>query len=189
MSKTYVITRENASKVLWVSTRTIDRYVKSGKLSYKKVANKVLLSKEEISEMQEDFGALHQQSVWEVIWSKTQAKSIKNIDPSLEKSIDEKIEKFFLIFNEKDKILEEKNKVIFMLQQRVWELETKLKTMVALPDYTREKQEALLEKQKLEDKIWLLRKKIRSEKTKNLFFVWISIILIALAIFFFMQNW
>jgi hypothetical protein len=37
----------------------------------------------------------------------------------LEKAVEEKIDKFMLIFNEKDKILEEKNKVIFMLQQRV----------------------------------------------------------------------
>jgi hypothetical protein len=67
--------------------------------------------------------------------------------------------------------LEEKNKVIFMLQQRVGELEAKLKTMVALPDYTREKQEAIIEKQKLEEKIFGLKNKIRSEKTKNLVFV------------------
>jgi hypothetical protein len=93
------------------------------------------------------------------------------VNPGLEKAIDEKIEKFFLIFNEKDKILEEKNKVIFMLQQRIGELETKLKTMVALPDYTREKQEAIIEKQKLEEKITGLRNRIKSEKTKNLVFV------------------
>jgi len=40
--------------------------------------------------------------------------------------IDEKIDKFFLIFQEKDRMLEEKNKIIFMLQQRVGELETKI---------------------------------------------------------------
>jgi excisionase family DNA binding protein len=48
MTKTYNITRESAAKLLNISTRTIDRYIKSGKLSYKKVANKVLLAKEEI---------------------------------------------------------------------------------------------------------------------------------------------
>jgi len=93
------------------------------------------------------------------------------VNDSLEQTIDAKIEKFFLIFNEKDRILEEKNKVIFMLQQRVGELEAKLKTMVALPDYTREKQEAIIEKKKLEEKIDGLKNKIRSEKTKNLVFV------------------
>ena len=42
--KTYSITREKAAIQLWVSTRTIDRYVKGGKLSYKKVAITVLLA-------------------------------------------------------------------------------------------------------------------------------------------------
>jgi hypothetical protein len=93
-----------------------------------------------------------------------------------------------LIFNEKDKILEEKNKVIFMLQQRVGELESKLKTMVALPDYTREKQEAIIEKQKLEERINGLKDRIRSEKTKNLIFVGLSLLLIVVAIFFFMKK-
>jgi tRNA U34 5-carboxymethylaminomethyl modifying GTPase MnmE/TrmE len=93
-----------------------------------------------------------------------------------------------LIFNEKDKILEEKSKVIFMLQQRVGELESKLKSMIALPDYTREKQEAIVEKQKLEERINGLKDRIRSEKTKNLVFVGLSIALIVIAILFFMKK-
>jgi excisionase family DNA binding protein len=190
MTRNYSVTREKAAKLLGVSTRTIDRYVKSGKLSYKKVANKVLLAREEVAEMQKDFWAFRQESNSEIVsdlpsnWS----KSIRTVNDSLEQSIDAKIEKFFLIFNEKDRILEEKNNVIFMLQQRIWELETKLKSMVALPDYTREKQEAIIEKQKLEEKIVGLRNKIRSEKTKNLVFVWVSLVLIIIAIFFFIQN-
>ncbi len=188
MTRNYTVTREHAAKVLGVSTRTIDRYVKSGKLSYKKVANKVLLAKEEVSELQRDFGAFRQELNSEIVSSSSNTKSITTVNPSLEQAIDAKIEKFFLIFNEKDRILEEKNKVIFMLQQRVWELEAKLKTMVALPDYTREKQEAIIEKQKLEEKISSLKTKIRSEKTKNLVFVWVSLVLIIIAIFFFIQN-
>ena len=46
--KNYSITREKAAIELGVSTRTVDRYVKSGKLSYKKIANKVIIEKEEI---------------------------------------------------------------------------------------------------------------------------------------------
>ena len=188
MTRNYTIAREHAAKVLGVSTRTIDRYVKSGKLSYKKVANKVLLAKEEISELQKDFWAFRQEINSEIVSSPGNIKSITTVNPSLEQAIDAKIEKFFLIFNEKDRILEEKNKVIFMLQQRVWELEAKLKTMVALPDYAREKQETIIEKQKLEEKIGFLKNKIKSEKTKNLVFVGVSLILIIVAIFFFIQN-
>ncbi len=188
MTRTYNVTRENAAKMLGVSTRTIDRYVKGWKLSYKKVANKVLLAKEEVLDMQKDFSALRQEVNTEVVSkNSSNSGSLSKVDPSLEKAIDEKIEKFFLIFNEKDKILEEKNKVIFMLQQRVWELETKLKTMVALPDYTREKQEAMIEKQKLEERITWLKNRIKSEKTKNLIFVGLSMALIIVAIFFFVK--
>ena len=51
--KLYKVTRDQAASLLWVSTRTIDRYVKSGKLSYKKVANKVILNEEELKILQE----------------------------------------------------------------------------------------------------------------------------------------
>ncbi|MDR2190960.1 MAG: excisionase family DNA-binding protein [Candidatus Peribacteria bacterium] len=45
----YSLTRDKASVLLGVSTRTIDRYIKSGRLSYKKVGNKVLLSRDELA--------------------------------------------------------------------------------------------------------------------------------------------
>ncbi|MFA7717550.1 MAG: hypothetical protein WC875_02450, partial [Candidatus Absconditabacterales bacterium] len=106
----------------------------------------------------------------------------------LEATIDQKIDKFFLIFKEKEKMMEEKNKVIFMLQQRVSELETKIKHMVALPDYTKEKQEAIIEKQKLEDKINQLRGMVKNEKVKNLVFIGLSLLFIAVAAFFILKG-
>ena len=185
MSRTYWITRESAAKMLGISTRTIDRYIKSWKLSYKKVANKVLLAKEEIASLQEDYGALHQEIDTEVVKQTeiTMPKAVSTVNPALEKAVEEKIDKFMLIFNEKDKILEEKNKVIFMLQQRVWELEAKLKTMVALPDYTKEKQEAILEKQKLEEKIAELKWTVKAEKSKSVVFLALAIVFILVLIY------
>lgn len=185
MSRTYWITRESAAKILWISTRTIDRYIKSWKLSYKKVANKVLLAKEEIASLQEDYWALHQEISTEVVKQTeiTTPKAVSTVNPALEKAVEEKIDKFMLIFNEKDKILEEKNKVIFMLQQRVWELEAKLKTMVALPDYTKEKQEAILEKQKLEEKIAELKWAVKTEKSKSVVFLALAIVFILVLIY------
>lgn len=185
MARTYWITRESAAKLLWISTRTIDRYIKSWKLSYKKVANKVLLAKEEIASLQEDYGALHQEVSTELVreHESTSKSSVSVSNPSLEKAIDEKIDKFMMIFNEKDKMLEEKNKVIFMLQQRVWELEAKLKTMVALPDYTREKQEAILEKQKLEEKIAILKWSVKTEKSKSIIFLAFALLFIIVLIY------
>ena len=190
-SKIYNITRENAAKLLWISTRTIDRYIKNGKLTYKKVANKVLLERAEISLLKEDFSALHQELNTEIVNNEAAEKttSVSNHKPgSMEHVIDQKLDKFVLIFKEKDKMLEEKNKVIFMLQQRVGELETKIKHMVALPDYTKEKQEAIIEKQKLEDKINQLRGMVKNEKVKNLVFIWLSLLFIAVAAFFILKG-
>ncbi|MEI6117787.1 MAG: helix-turn-helix domain-containing protein [bacterium] len=172
MSKMYNVTREVAAKSLNISTRTIDRYIKNGKLSYKKIANKVLLAKEEVIELKQEFTALHQELNTEIVNqpNNTHTTSMAN-KGDLENSIDQKVEKFFLIFKEKEKMLEEKNKVIFVLQQRVSELESKIQHMVALPDYNKEKQEAIIEKQKLEEKIGQLKGMIKNEKLKNLIFI------------------
>ena len=192
--KNYSITREKAAIELWVSTRTIDRYVKWWKLSYKKVANKVLLAKEEIDALKAEFSALHQEFKSELISEASStpkyAENTSNQDTTinvrsedLDRAIEEKIDKFMLIFKEKDKMIEEKNKVIFMLQQRIGELETKIQTMIALPDYNREKQEAIIEKQKLEERISKLKEAVRAEKVKNFIIMLFSVVFIGIALF------
>jgi hypothetical protein len=138
-----------------VSTRTIDRYIKNGKLSYKKIANKVIVAREEIDLLGKDFESLRQEAQTEIVSANTSkpTKSLSTEHSTSLDTIDEKIDKFFLIFREKDKMLEDKNKVIFMLQQRVGELETKIQHMIALPDYNKEKQAAMIEKEKLQYKL------------------------------------
>ena len=186
--KNYSITREKAAITLWVSTRTIDRYVKSGKLSYKKIANKVLLARDEIEALQEEFSSLHTEVTSELIHEATPSNQPTTTNPvavraDLDQAIDEKIEKFFLIFKEKDKMIEEKNKIIFMLQQRIWELETKIQSMIALPDYNKEKQAMILEKQKLEEKVTVLKDAIKTEKMKSFILVVLALIFIGIAVF------
>jgi HAMP domain-containing protein len=193
MSKTYNVTREVAAKTLNISTRTIDRYIKGGKLSYKKIANKVILAKEEVLSLQQEFSSLRQELNSEIVsqspvTSSPEKSTQLSTNKNFEDAIDQKIEKFFLIFKEKDKMLEEKNKAIFMLQQRIGELETKIKHMVALPDYTKEKQEAIIEKQKLEEKISQLKGMVKNEKVKNLVFIGLSLIFIAIAAFFILKG-
>lgn len=186
MAKVYNITRESGAQILGISTRTIDRYIRSGKLSYKKIANKVLLEKWEIYELKKDFSALHQEVETEVV-SQSSWTWLAKSNPQLEAMIEQKLEKFFLIFKEKEKILEEKNKIIFVLQQRVGELETKIQNMVALPDYTREKQEAIIEKQKLEEKIFQLKTSIKNEKLINLILIALTLIFLIIAWFLFFK--
>lgn len=186
--KNYSITREKAAIELGVSTRTIDRYVKGGKLSYKKIANKVLLAKDEIEALKVEFSTLHNEVTSELIQEVPASRSSTSAQPmavraDLDQAIEEKIDRFFLIFKEKDKMIEEKNKIIFMLQQRIGELETKIQTMIALPDYNREKQEAIIEKQKLEERISKLKEAVRTEKVKNFIIMLFSLVFIGVAVF------
>ena len=116
--KNYSITREKAAIELGVSTRTIDRYVKGGKLSYKKVANKVLLARDEVEALKAEFSTLHSQVTSELIQEvKPNVAPTSQTSPvaqpvavraDIDQAIEEKIDKFFLIFKEKDKMIEEK---------------------------------------------------------------------------------
>ena len=185
--KRYNITRTQAANLLWVSTRTIDRYVKSGKLSYKKVANKVFLNEEELKVLQNEFSSLRQEPSSELIWwEKEKTLSVKSISDI--STIDEKLDKFYLIFQEKDKQLDEKNKIIFMLQQRIGELEAKIQTMIALPDYNKEKQQAIEEKKALEAKLAKLTSRVKEQETKTLVVIIFAIIFIIVAAIFYMKT-
>lgn len=185
--KRYTITRNQAASLLGVSTRTIDRYVKSGKLSYKKIANKVILNEEELKVLQNEFSSLRQEISSELIWD-GQSKSISVKPVSDMTTFDEKLDKFYLIFQEKDKQLDEKNKIIFMLQQRIGELEAKIQTMIALPDYNKEKQQAIEEKKLLEEKLVKLTNKVREQESKTLIIIVFAIFLIIIASYFYIKS-
>jgi excisionase family DNA binding protein len=186
--KHYSLTRDRASLLLGVSTRTIDRYIKSGRLSYKKVANKVLLAKEELDSLQSEFSALRQEVSTELI-SQDVEYSMPIVRPSSDfSSLEDKIDKFSLIFNEKDKMLEEKNKLIFLLQQRIGELEAKIQNMIALPDYNKEKQDAIAEKQKLEERLQRLTSKLKEQEMRTFVVIGFAILLIVLAAFLYVKT-
>ena len=185
--KRYTVTRTQAAALLWVSTRTIDRYVKSGKLSYKKIANKVILNEEELKVLQNEFSSLRQEISTELIWE-NEKKTISVKPVSAMATIDEKLVKFYLIFQEKDKQIEEKNKIIFMLQQRIGELEAKIQTMIALPDYNKEKQQAIEEKRILEEKLAKLTSKVKEQETKTYVVLIFAILFIIVAWIFYMKN-
>ena len=103
-------------------------------------------------------------------------------------TFDEKLDKFYLIFQEKDKQIDEKNKIIFMLQQRIGELEAKIQTMIALPDYNKEKQQAIEEKRILEEKLAKLTNKVKEQETKTLVIVIFAVFLIIIASYFYIKT-
>ena len=184
--KRYTVTRNQAANLLGVSTRTIDRYVKSGKLSYKKIANKVILNEEELSVLQKEFMSLRQEVSTELIWEKDDSLAVKTVSDM--STLDQKLDKFYLIFQEKDKQIDEKNKIIFLLQQRIGELEAKIQTMIALPDYNKEKQQAIEEKKALEEKLAKLKARVKEQETKTYVVIVFAIIFILIAWYFYIKN-
>lgn len=189
----YNISREAAAQYLGVSTRTIDRYVKSWKLSYKKVANKVILAKDEVDAIKDDFSLLRQDAEYTEVISSGSNSLAKPAASSPARGgndgINERLDQFFVHLTEKDKAIEDKNKVIFVLQQKLGELEGRMKSMIALPDYTEEKQKLIIEKERLETKLKEVYSGYKGERTKNI--VWMSImfiVILAVIIFIFVRG-
>lgn len=180
---TFNTTREQAAEMLWVSTRTIDRYVKKWKLSYKKVANKVILADEELRALQDEYSLLQQQPV-----SGTVTKETTNVVQKQPASTSNTSTKEFIeVLNTKDKTIEEKNQMIYLLQRKIGEMETQMKQMIALPDYTQEKENLEKTLQDLQLSKATLEEQIKKEKTINVVFIWLALLAIAILVFFALQ--
>lgn len=179
---TFSLSREDAAERLGVSTRSIDRYIKRGQLSYKKIANKVYIAEEDVQKMESSFNSVQQHTTSERVSESTTLSSKKWSDSDFGQQVD----KFLHVLQEKDRMVEDKNKVIFMLQQRVGELETKLQHMIALPDYNQEKQDILIEKDRLTQEISRLKNNMGKVKTKNSVMTSLVIISIILVILYFL---
>ncbi len=161
----------------------------------------MLLHLDEIAELKKDFDLLHQNPSSEIVSEREEVRQIVSSGKdavgwqlstekmsALNQMIDEKIDKFFLIFQEKDRMLEEKNKIIFMLQQRVGELETKIQWMIALPDHNEEKHKAILEKEKIQEKLAQVNDNLRGEKTKSFVYLAVFIVVILFMIFWYAMT-
>jgi len=186
----YNLTREQAAEILWISTRTLDRRIRKWLLTHQKRANKVYLSEEEVRNYNQHKEV--QNVVYETTtsvntsWEKTSSMPALNTEElvsKLSQHFDQHMAKFLEILSEKDKKLEEKNQVIFALQHKVAELETKLKNTVALPLYQQEKEELILEKENLKIENKVLEEKLKKEKIRNIVLVGILILVVLIFIF------
>lgn len=177
---TYSLTRQQAADYLWVSTRTIDRYVVKWELRYKKIANKVVLAQEDIERIHKDLELIQQA---EVTWMPTTThvettmvtpKETTNRQWGNDRT---NVKEFVLLLQEKDKTIEEKNQLLFALQNQIWQMESRLQQMVALPDYTAEKTTLEQSISTLEQQKTILEDQVRREKLRNA--VYMGLVMIA----------
>lgn len=182
----YNISKEAASQLLWVSTRTIDRYLASGRLTSKRMGNKVMLAQDEVLILRKETDNIEINSV-EVISSDDHNESssygvwVNNTNlalgaEQLGQIIDDRFGKFATMLENKDNLIEEKNAMIFGLQKKIGEMEVKIQSMVALPDHTNEKEQLVAQKKELQNRLENITKSLSKEELKNNIFIWLLII-------------
>lgn len=171
------MTRQQAAKYLDVSTRTVDRYVKKWVLSYKKVANKVLLATQEIESLKSEFDLLNQEPM------QASREHVVETSRVIQKSIPEdsisswSLNQFAQILEKKDQTIEEKNQLIFMLQRKIWEVETQMQQMLALPEVAEQKDQLQTKIYDLEMTKQTLQQQVKKEKQRNAIYIALCIII------------
>ncbi len=184
----YNLNRQEAADILWVSTRTLDRWIRKWKFTHSKDGNKVMLSEDEVRSIWKKTKQVSNVVLeWKTKSSSKQQSITKKIDSDditkkLWKEINENMWKFLEVLWEKDKKLEEKNQIILTLQHKVVDMEWKLKNSMALPHYEQEKKEMILEKENLKYENRILDEKIKKEKIRNIALMWVVVVFIIILI-------
>jgi septal ring factor EnvC (AmiA/AmiB activator) len=87
------------------------------------------------------------------------------------------VKEFVTLLQEKDKTIEEKNQLLFALQNQIGQMESRLQQMIALPDYTAEKTTLEQSITTLEQQKTILEDQVRREKLRNA--VYMGLVMIA----------
>ena len=207
MSKIYV-DREEASKILKVSTRSVDRYIRKYRFKTRKDGRRVLVKREDLDTIiQDQIGhfmdikstglkiKLDRQNVDNQVSNMSNFKvkdikieDIRNDDESGEK--DGKIYKNLYIDTKKE--LKEKQERLEAATYRVGQLEAQVKNMVPLLDYNRKEKELkeaniAIEQKSIESEqaIKKMEKKLKTEKiAKWIYLSLVGLLLVAEPILF-----
>lgn len=110
----YTISRDEASKMLGVSTRTIDRYISAGKIRAKREGKVIMLHNDDVKKYQAGGGV---QKDYEVIAPKPTLSPAIGYDPR--ESQNEILHAIEKIIKEKDMIIQE---LTFKIGKMEWEL-------------------------------------------------------------------
>ena len=185
----YTLTRNDAAKLIHVSTRSIDRYIKSGKIRTKKDGKIIFLHEGDVQNLG-DNGVWKEQEVIipQEKSSYTQKKNEGSTYQSQEKNLSQErnthiaLEKIYLDLKHE---IKEKDKIIQDLSLRLWQAQEIAKNSVSIIEF--KKSQYLLEESKGNitqeaQKLWeqkkMLEEKLRYEKTTNIVLIIFCIVLI-----------
>ena len=195
---TYKIDRKAASKMLKVSVRTVDRYIKDRKLSTRNVDGRVWLSREEIEAYRDRRSSISEPS--NVDMSRREVSTDVMVDkgevyeegsvhtlsttPKRERETKGIYRKLFQELREE---LQEKQERLEIANYRVGQLEAQLRNSIPMLEYHRENHEKLQKRQQLEeeigqiqDRIQHINRKLSYERFNKRLFVTILLVVLAL---------
>ncbi len=197
----YTINRQQAAEILWVSTRSIDRYIKAWKIRAKKVWKQVLLNNEDIKILSWDTQTKQKIIIENDILEKKEnivvEKKEKQQDTNLVKKEDyEKLiasfEKIYTGFRQE---IRQKDEKIQELSLELWKYKEQLNNKIDLIEYKKVQflseehkkslQEKLEQEKKEKEK---LNKDLKYEKTTNKLLILFIIILFIISIWIFVMK-
>lgn len=173
----YNLTRQEAADLLKMSTRNIDRYIKSGKIRHKKEGKTILVNSDDVNKM-----------LW---WNKINQEIIvnkKEVKEETSKDIVVKTEnsrQVDFIYTDLKKIIEEKDRKIENLTYTIAKVEENLKNSITMVEF--KKSQFLLEqsRESLEKDLEMEKKKneeleVKIKKENKMSMIFVSVAIVAL---------
>ena len=182
----YTIDREKAAEMLDMSTRTIDRYIRSWKLRSQKRGKKVFLNAQDV-EILKSWGI---QEEYEIITPKEKSEESWFVTKALDNS-----KNYKNLYEDSMKMIEKKDEIIKDLSYKLWKAEVELKNSVPMLEY--KKATYLLEstttkteedKKEVQSNIDNLKDNLRTQQLLNIVLIWIFSIMVLVVFFVWFAN-
>lgn len=136
----YNVDRKEASDFLQVSERTVDRYIRAGKLTFKKVGHHVYLSKDELESLKNTLvQSVEQVSVVPENKPTEHHKAVATIDLSSGVYKEAENQVFKNLYENTKQELDKKQREVEILNYRLGKIEFEIKNTVPLLEYSKEK--------------------------------------------------
>ena len=179
----YKYTRQEAAEMLNISTRSVDRYIKSGKLRSKKEGKIVFVKWSDVETIMGGW-----KSTQEVIVPQTQQTNPSTQSVATKEAHTESSHILETVYTDLKSEIKQKDETILNLSQKLWRAEEIAKNSVSLIEF--KKSQFLLEESKgylnsevdnIKNEKNKLENELKYEKTTNIILIVFVIVLIAMA--------
>ncbi len=163
----YNSTRQEASIILWISTRSIDRYIRWWKIRAQKKWRTVYLNDDDINNIKtwdlEEI-EIRQEIITPEQQYKEKKEKVEKLKTSIVQKSDDNISKIDLIYDDLRDEIKQKDKKIETMSLHLWKMEEVVKNSISMLEF--KKSQFLLEESKNWVKTDLEKSRVEQEKLK-----------------------